>query len=98
MQLPLSQTTSKDLSLLQTRWKSILDPVLANPMTNISFLTKITLVSGDNQIPHLLGQTQQGWVITDINGAASIYRYLPFNSTYLYLNSSAGVIVTLGVF
>jgi hypothetical protein len=94
MQLPL-QTT---FSLLQTRWKSILDPVLANPMTNMSILKNVALGVGNNQISHLLGQTQQGWIITDIQGVSTIYRNKPFNGVYLYLNSSASVIVSIGVF
>lgn len=98
MQLPLYQTDIKELSLLQTKWKSIVDPVLANPMTNMSILENVSLASGNNQIAHLLGRMQQGWVIVDIQGVASIYRNLPFNKNYLYLNSSAAVIVSIGVF
>ena len=67
-------------------------------MTNMAILPNVVLVSGNNQIPHLLGKLQQGWVIVDIQGVASIYRYKAFTDTYLYLNSSAGVTVNLGVF
>lgn len=98
MLLPLQQTTLKDLSLLQTKWKSILDPVLANPLFNILILQNVSLLSGNNSIPHLLQQKQQGWIITDIQGAATIYRNGPFNDLYLYLNSSADVICNIGVF
>ena len=94
MQLPL-QTT---LSLLQTRWKSILDPIIGNPTTNMAVIENFVLVTGDNQIPHLLGRVQQGWVVTDIQGVANIYRNAPFNSNYLILNSSAGVTCSIGVF
>jgi hypothetical protein len=97
-QFPLYQTAIKELSLLQTKWKSLLDPIAANPMTNMSILQNVVLASGNNQIAHLLGQMQQGWVIVDIQGAANIYRNKAFNSTYLYLNSSAAVTVNLGVF
>jgi len=94
MQLPLLNS----IPLLLTKWKSILDPVLANPQTNMSILKNVALASGDNQIPHLLGQVQQGWILTDIQGAATIYRYQAFNATYLYLHSSVAVTVNLGVF
>lgn len=94
MKLPLL----KDLSLLATKWKSILDPVLSNPTTNMAILKNVALVTGNNQIPHLLGQVQQGWVILDQQGPSNFYRYRDFNATYLYLNSAADVVVNLGVF
>lgn len=98
MQLPLYNTKIHDLSILQTRWKSILDPLIKNPMNNLSILSNVSLAVGNNQIAHLLGQMQQGWILTDINGASAIYRYQPLNENYLYLNSSAVVVVSLGVF
>jgi hypothetical protein len=94
MQLPLQNT----LSLLQTKWKSIIDPVLANPTTNMSILKNVVLASGNNQIPHLLGKMQQGWVSLDINAAQTVFRYKAFNDTYLYLTASGAMTVTLGVF
>lgn len=98
MQLPLQQTAVKDLSLLSTKWKSIIDPVLANPMTNMLILKNVRLLTGNNAIPHLLQQIQQGWVIVDIQAAAAIYRNAAFNDTYLYLSTSADVTVSIGVF
>lgn len=83
---------------MENKWASILNPVLANPMTNMSILENIKLTTGTNVINHLLGQVQQGWVIIDIQGAATIYRNAPFNSTTLSLSSSADVTVSLGVF
>jgi len=94
MQLPLLKT----FELLQTRWKSLLDPVLSNPTTNLTILKNVSLASGNNQIAHLLGQVQQGWIILDIQAAANIYRYKDFNANYLYLNASAPTTVNLGVF
>lgn len=98
MLLPLQQTDLRDLALLQTKWKSIIDPVLSNPATNFSILKNVALTAGNNAVPHLLQQMQQGWIVTDIQGAATIYRYQAFGSVYLYLNSSANVTVSLGVF
>jgi hypothetical protein len=94
MQLPLQST----LQLLQTRWKSILDPVIANPMTNMSILENIVLASGNNQVAHKLQRMQQGWVIVDINGAGTIFRYKPFTDSYLYLTASTALTVSIGVF
>jgi len=94
VQLPTKLT----FDLMITRWASILNPVLANPTTNMSILKNVNLVTGTNQIAHLLGQMQQGWVITDIQGSSTIYRNKPFNSTYLYLSSSGAVTIDIGVF
>lgn len=91
-------STSLPFNLMITKWASILNPVLANPTTNMSILQGVKLVIGDNKINHLLGQTQQGWIITDIDGAATIYRSAPFNGTTLVLNSTAAVTVNIGVF
>lgn len=85
-------------SLAQTLWAQTLNPVLANPTTNMAILKNVTLVAGNNAIPHLLQQVQQGWIITDIQGVSSVYRYQPFDKIYLYLNSSGAVIVNIGVF
>lgn len=94
MQLPLLS----DFAALVTRWKSILDPVLKNPLNSISILQDQALINGVTVINHKLGRAQQGWFILDINGAAEIYRSQPFNDKTLTLTSDAIVTVTLGVF
>lgn len=98
MQLPFQQTLVRDLSIMQSKWKSILDPVLGNPTTNMAILENVALATGNNKVPHLLQRIQQGWIITDIQGVASIYRNRPFENIYLFLNASAPVIVNIGVF
>ena len=90
MQLPLTFTSS--------RWKAILDPVIASPMVGVSVLEGITLQVGSNTIDHKLGQMQQGWFLTDINGIATVYRSAPFNPKTLQLTSSAVITVNIGVF
>ncbi len=91
-------STNLTFPLMITRWASLLNPVLANPTTNMSILKSVMLSSGNNQIAHQLGRIQQGWVVLDINGAAVIYRNKAFNDSYLYLSSDAAVTVNLGVF
>ena len=81
-----------------TKWASTLNPFLGLPFNNVNILPSLTLKSGQNVINHLLGQMQQGWVIVDIQGPATIYRSEPFNSKTLSLTSSAAVTVTIGVF
>lgn len=94
MQLPQKLS----LDLMQTRWASILNPLLANPINGIQVLSGVSLGVGATTLNHLLGQMQQGWMILDVNGAATIYRSQPFNDKTLTLTSSAAVIVNIGVY
>jgi hypothetical protein len=94
MQLPLGLS----LSLMATKWKSILDPIISNPATNASILKNVSLAAGTNTINHLLGATQQGFFLTDQQAAATIYRSAPFNDKTLTLTASAPVVVNIAVF
>ena len=94
MALPLK--LSWDIA--QTRWKSQLDPVLANPQTNMRIIPNVQLINGATVINHGLQQMQQGWILVDVQGAATIYRSQPFNSTNLTLTSNASVTVSIGVY
>jgi hypothetical protein len=85
-------------SLANPKWAQELNPVLGNPLTNMSILKNVNLISGVTVVNHGLQQIQQGWIILDQQGPASIYRSAPFNSTTLTLTSSAAVTVNLGVF
>jgi len=98
MALPLQHTNHQPLSLMQTQWKAKLDPVLSNPLNSITIIPNVSLVAGTNTINHKLGQTQQGWILVDQQGVASIYRSAPFNNLTLTLTSSANVVVSIGVF
>lgn len=94
MQLPLKQ----DLDMMQTKWASILNPVIANPLTNPHRLTRILLINGSTTINHGLEQMQQGWIITDMSAGAKIYRSQPFNAKTLTLTSDTAVTVDIVVF
>lgn len=94
MQLP----QKLPLDLMQTRWASILNPFLRNPLNGMQIITGVSLGVGATAIDHLLGRMQQGWTILDVNGAATIYRSQPFNDKTLTLTSSAAVTVNIGVY
>lgn len=83
---------------MQTRWASIINPFLANPILSVQTLQAVSLINGVTTINHKLGQVQQGWFIIDINGAATVYRSQPFNDKTLVLTSNAAVTVNIGVF
>lgn len=86
------------LDMMQTLWAALINPVLANPANTMSVLSGVVLTNGITVIPHKLGRKQQGWILTDINGAAQIYRSASFNNLTLTLTSNAVVTVNLGVF
>jgi hypothetical protein len=86
------------MSQMVTQWKSLLDPLLASPLNDVSILKNVQLKNGTTTINHLLGAVQQGWFLVDIQGAATIYRSRPFNATTLTLTSNASVTVSIGVF
>jgi hypothetical protein len=84
--------------MLQDRWKSILDPLLSKPLSSANIVSNVSLTIGDNVINHKLGRLMQGWMLTDVTGAAVIYRSAPMNALTLTLNSDANVTVSLLVF
>lgn len=96
--LAIFKNDDKNFQLMQTSWAQKLNPVINSPLNNGIFLPGIILINGTTVINHLLGRVQQGWMITDINGVASIYRSAPFNNQTLSLHSSAAVTVNLYVF
>lgn len=72
-QLPQQQTSILPLSLLQTAWKAILDPLLANPSNNRSILKNVSLINGTTVINHGLGKKLTGWNIVRKRAQANIY-------------------------
>lgn len=96
--LSIFQTKIQELLLLQTSWASQLNPLLRSPISKGVLQEAIPLVSGNNVINTLLDRKAQGWFITDINAAVSIYRSAPFNDKTLTLNSSGNAVVNLVIF
>jgi hypothetical protein len=84
--------------MMQTKWKSVLDPFLENPLNSVTFINDVKLKIGVNVVNHLLQKIQHGWIVTDIQGPATVYRSAPFNDQTLVLTSSAAVTVSLGVY
>lgn len=97
-QLPLI-TNSADLPTLAPRWKSQLDPVLANKLVQGQTLANIALVASTPlAIYHSLGQIMTGWIITDNDANSVIWRTQPLNAKTLTLESSANTVISLWVF
>lgn len=101
MKLPMFQNEDQDLQLLQNKWASILNPVLANPLNSVLILKNVKLGSGVNSVDHLLQRKLEGWFIVRKRGSADIYDIQDTNQSShltLKLNSSAPVSVDLAVF
>lgn len=85
-------------SLAQNKWPAELNPILALPILSGLQLKNIVLIDGVNTINTKLQRPLQGWIITDQNAVASIFRSQPLNSTTLTLTSNAAVTVDLWVY
>lgn len=101
MALPIFQSSSRELLLLQTGWASQIDPVLQLPLNSGVLLKSVVLASGPNTINHTLGRKLQGWILTRVRSSATVYDTQDTNSQptlTLQLTASAGVTVDLFVF
>jgi hypothetical protein len=88
-------------STQDTRWKALLDPVIANPLQSGQLLTGIPLASGTNTINHGLGRQLRGYFIVMNSASATFYDNQSTNQMpqlTLILNSSAPTTVSLYVF
>lgn len=98
MQLPTLQSDSYTLQLLQTKWASILNPVLRNPTTNPTILQGVSLVTGVNVINTGMSEVLQGWMISDLTAGVTVYRSAPKSSKTLTLTSSGAATCDLVIF
>lgn len=102
MSLPIFQTNSKDISLLQTSWASQLNQLLAMPTNHGLILNNIELVPGSNVVNHKLGRKLQGWSVVRMKNAfVQIFDTQDTNqqsNLTLTLNSSGPGLIDLFVF
>lgn len=101
MQLPYFQSDISILNQLQTKWISILNPLLAIPSTQSVILNNVMLLSGSNTINHTLGRKLVGWKVIRQRAAAALHDNQDNNqmpALTLVLVSSAPVTVDLEVF
>lgn len=98
MALPQFQGGDVPFQLMQNAWATQINPVLGNPLLKGNLLRGLALNTGANVINHLLSRKQQGWVLTDATGTATLYRSAPFNTLTLELTASAPITVDLLVY
>lgn len=78
------------LDQMAVKWATELDPIIRNQLIR-GILVPVKLINGVTVINHLLGRKQVGFIITDIDGAAIIYRSKPLNDLTLTITSNAAV-------
>jgi hypothetical protein len=92
-------TTDYNINQLQNNVAKVVDTLSVQPLTTGTLLKNVHLLSGDTTIFHGLNAPLQGYIITNIDGAATIYNA---GSTTpdktLVLNSTAAVIADIVVF
>lgn len=102
MKLPIFQTVIQELSLLQSKWSSLLNVLLNNPSLQCLILQDVPLLNGSpTVINHTLGRVLIGWRVIGIDGVARIYDTQATNprpALTLVLVSDAAVTVNLEVF
>lgn len=94
----MALSTRLPWDIAQPRWASELNPLLAQPLSSANILDGVKLVSGSNVINHLLGRMMQGWFLSDINAAVTVYRSAVMNDLTLTLTSSGAATVNIVVF
>jgi hypothetical protein len=87
-----------NLPIFQDPNKNFMLPVMNNEINQGILLTNIPLINGATTINHLLSRKQQGWMIADVNAAATIYRSQPLNDKTLTLTSNAACLISIWVF
>lgn len=101
MKLPLIHSSDTELNLIQTKWKSLIDPILGNPLIDGRLIKGVNLINGTTIINHLLGRDLVGYIIVGISGIAEIFDNQASNQSpdlTLSLTSNAVVTVNLWVF
>ena len=97
--LPIFNTNNTDLMLMQNKWASQLNPLLRNPLSQGLLITGVSLSANTPlAINHLLDRMQQGWLLTDINTSAKVWRTQPLNNKTLTLEADANTTISLLVY
>lgn len=80
-----------------TKWKSQLDPILANRLLQGNFLQNLDIKAGPNQVSHLLQRQPMGWIICDQTADSTFYR-TSWDVNFINLVSSNATTASFWVF
>lgn len=101
MSLPSFNTNIQELSLMQSKWADLIDPVINLPTNKGIILKDISLVSGRNSVDHRLSRKLQGWYLIRKRSNAAVWDDQDNNkipSLTLILMSDSAVNVDIFVF
>lgn len=91
LQLPWEQS--------RTLWSQELQPSLNCPIILGNAIIDVEFEAGkDKAINHGLNRTPQGWIVTDKNGNANIWRPVAWNASTITLRANVDVKASLWVF
>ena len=91
------QTDDVNLEKIQANTRSATQASRSNPLNSGITLSAVSLSIGANEIPTKIGRNIQGWFITDINAASSIYKATSNDKT-ITLNSSVACVVNIFIY
>lgn len=96
------QSIVRVLNALIQNLSSIFSSLLKQVQLDSVLVQNVTVVAGDNVIPHTLGRTLTGWKVIRQNAASNFFdkqATTKYNtSNYLVLNSSAACTISLECF
>lgn len=101
IKIPLAITQNRELNTYQTQLGKSLQPILSNPINEGIAITNVVLINGQTSVNTGLNRPLQGWFITRVRAAATVYDSQDTNpspNNTLILNSNAAVTVDLWVF
>lgn len=91
-------STKLPWDLANTKWAAQLNPLLSNQLMQGQLITGIKLINGVTTFNHLLSRQMIGWMLVDIDAAATVFRSQPLNDKTLTLNSNAAATVAVWCF
>lgn len=85
--------------LAQTKWSSILNPILALPILNGNQVNSIALTANKPlAINHLLQRMPQGWFLTDNTANTTVWRITAFTNLTITLEATADTTISFWIF
>lgn len=92
-------STKLPWELANTKWSSILNPILALPILNGNQIEDVILAASTPlAINHLLGRMPQGWFLTDNTANAVVWRTQEFNQFSIVLESDLDTTISFWIF
>lgn len=92
-------STKLPWELAQTKWASILNPLLQLPFLSGIQINSIVLKANvNNVVNHLLQRMPQGWFLVDNTAHCTVIRAAPFTTTTITLQSDNDTTVSLWIY